>query len=501
MLKTKTAIVAHELNTSNAQPANKVVASTSTNQIVNTTVGDAIFLTAQAKMSSSGDLFIVSDIRQLILAQALISRKSQYLIHRFYTQYATKVQQEKNSLNGQKEEEKLNKKATCLSFALALTFLVFSSTTSGLSNTSVTLASSGSIIAGARYTVSTLAQLNTVMSQVVAGDLVYIRGGTYQPTSRLTFTRSGTSGSPITFAAYPGETVIFDGTLYAPPSGSFWALVMLNGNWITLSNIKVTNALAGQSAGNAGVEVWGSDCVLDHCEMYKNAGMGACSYGARTKFLYCIAHDNVDNGPNQANGGNADGLGVQGGGTDAYFLGCVTYANSDDGIDNLDGHGATVEKCLSYANGLLGGDGVGFKVGVNQITRKCVAFNNNLEGFSVALPDTNRDGSDTFDHCTAYNNGIATSSKAASGKPGFISQGSDCVFTNNIGTVWYSPVPTHTDNTWDLGITNYGFVSTNPSSADFLSLSATSLCRAKATDGSALGALQYGEKISDLLMQ
>jgi len=94
-MKTKTAIVAHELNTSNVQPANKVVASGSAIQIVNTTVGDVTLLTAQTKTLSSEDLFIESNMGQLILesAQDLISRKSQYSIHSArYTKYATKVQ-------------------------------------------------------------------------------------------------------------------------------------------------------------------------------------------------------------------------------------------------------------------------------------------------------------------------------------------------------------------------------------------------------------------------
>lgn len=154
---------------------------------------------------------------------------------------------------------------------------------------------------------------------------------------------------------------------------------------------------------------------------------------------------------------------------------------------------------MSYGNGLLQGDGAGFKVGVNEIVRKCIAFNNNLEGFTCALQDATRDGYDTFDHCTAYNNGIATPSKPASGRLGFTSQGTGCVFTNNIGTVWYNPVPMHSNNSWDLGITNYGFASTDPTSADFLALLSSSLCRSRASDGTDLGALQYGERISDLL--
>lgn len=41
------------------------------------------------------------------------------------------------------------------------------------------------------------------------GDTVYFRGGTYYQEFNITI--SGTSGSPITYASYPGETAIFDG--------------------------------------------------------------------------------------------------------------------------------------------------------------------------------------------------------------------------------------------------------------------------------------------------
>jgi len=130
----------------------------------------------------------------------------------------------------------------------------------------------------------------------------------------------------------------------------------------------------------------------------------------------------------------------------------------------------------------------------NEKVIKSVAYNNNLEGYylSDALGSI-------IDHCTAYNNGIATASKPASGRPGFRSLGAGNTLTNNIGTVWYSSTPIQYSNTWNLGITSYGFVSTNPASADFLSLQVSSSCRGKASDGSDLGALQYGERISNLL--
>ncbi|KAB2853943.1 MAG: hypothetical protein F9K46_17640, partial [Anaerolineae bacterium] len=45
--------------------------------------------------------------------------------------------------------------------------------------------------------------------RVVAGDVVWIRGGTY--VEQVTPTNSGQSGRPITYKAYPGEQPIIDG--------------------------------------------------------------------------------------------------------------------------------------------------------------------------------------------------------------------------------------------------------------------------------------------------
>ena len=54
-------------------------------------------------------------------------------------------------------------------------------------------------------------------STAVAGDIVYIRGGTYQPTSTYGYgnyngvyitSKNGTLGSPITIENYPGEVPV-----------------------------------------------------------------------------------------------------------------------------------------------------------------------------------------------------------------------------------------------------------------------------------------------------
>jgi hypothetical protein len=51
---------------------------------------------------------------------------------------------------------------------------------------------------------------------LVAGDTVYVRGGTYS--EQVNFTRSGSTSSPITFEAYPGEIPVVDGTGMSIPS-------------------------------------------------------------------------------------------------------------------------------------------------------------------------------------------------------------------------------------------------------------------------------------------
>jgi parallel beta-helix repeat protein len=377
----------------------------------------------------------------------------------------------------------MNRKIACLMCAVVLSSLMFSSMSWGLITKSVAIASSGTIVSVPDYVVSTLTEFINVLSSVLPGDVVQLRGGTYQLASMLTVQRSGSSGNPITYEAYPNEKVIFDGS----QAISARQLIQINGNWVVLKSIEVRNAPQG-----AGIQVFGNDCVLDHVETHHNAGIGANSFGARCQFLHCVAHDNVD--PQSGiPGGDADGLGASSPASGCYFLSCVAYSNSDDGIDTYGSSNNTIEKCACYDNGRLQGDGNGIKlVGStgNKVT-KCVAFSNRNNGFAISQSTSGN----TVDHCTAYGNlntnwGYDFDVSAGTG-----------VYTNNIGITYTPPTsnPGSSNNTWNLGITNYGFISTVATSPDFLSLSASSVCRGRATDGSDLGALQYGGRISDLL--
>jgi len=347
-----------------------------------------------------------------------------------------------------------------------------------LYSSSATVATSGTIVYHT-YIVATLAELNDVLPKVVAGDIVYIRGGVYYFPVVGSWETPMLSQSGITLESYLGEKAVFDGSKAVNPTSDIEApLIFLTGSSTVLRNIEVRNSPGAGVFGN------GDNNLLDHVEAHHCRGHGILMIGNNCQFLYCSAHDNSD--PQAAiPGGDADGFEAGPPGTGAYFLGCLSFQNSDDGFDCFGSTGNTFEKCIAYGNGLLQGDGVGFKLyGENNRAIKCIAYNNRLEGFALGYLSSGN----IADHCTAYNNG----------KDGFTSINLNTL-TNNIGTIWYDTNPIQHDNTWNLGITNYGFVSTNSTSVDFLSLRADSLCRGKASDGSDLGALQYGERISDLL--
>lgn len=73
---------------------------------------------------------------------------------------------------------------------------------------------------------------------VLPGDIVYIRGGTYN--EKVTITRSGTSGNYITFANYPTEIAVVDANGLV---GNFDAGILLNSaSWIKIIGLNVINS-------------------------------------------------------------------------------------------------------------------------------------------------------------------------------------------------------------------------------------------------------------------
>ena len=103
--------------------------------------------------------------------------------------------------------------------------------------------------------------IGKVAMEVEAGDMVYIRGGTYHES--VTFTASGTLSNPITIAAYPGEYPVVDGEYSIP--GYWGTLLFIMGDYNILSGIEVRNS------AYMGVIVYGnydiaSNMYVHHCK-------------------------------------------------------------------------------------------------------------------------------------------------------------------------------------------------------------------------------------------
>lgn len=53
--------------------------------------------------------------------------------------------------------------------------------------------------------------IQSAVGAAVAGDTIFLRGGTYAPAANVQFAKSGTRTLPISVRAYPGEKVVIDG--------------------------------------------------------------------------------------------------------------------------------------------------------------------------------------------------------------------------------------------------------------------------------------------------
>jgi hypothetical protein len=108
---------------------------------------------------------------------------------------------------------------------------------------------------------------------LVAGDTVYIRAGTYG--ERVVPRNSGASGRYITYAAYPGETPVIDGTGITLPR-EWGGLFDLTGkSFVKVSGLTVRNA--GPHNNNVGILVDESSYIMiedNHTNNTVSSGIG-----------------------------------------------------------------------------------------------------------------------------------------------------------------------------------------------------------------------------------
>jgi hypothetical protein len=347
----------------------------------------------------------------------------------------------------------------------------------------------------------------------VAGDTVFIRGGTYSITTPansgagIAITKSGTSDSKrIYFWAYPGETPLFDFSNLKISTTGYTFGIVISGNWVHLKGIEEC-CVPMNSYSNNGFASEGTNNIYELLNAHNNNGSGI-QIGGGNLALNCDSHDNFDPTAPQGEGQNADGFGVHGqtSGPSTIIRGCRAWWNSDDGYDFINQEvPVTIENSWAFGNGLAkygtyrpaSGNGNGFKMGssktgIRHLIKNNVAWGNKANGFYA----NHSSGGNTWYNNTSFQNGtqynmLASTWSLPNGKgtrtDGVTLTGDKVhIMRNNIGfpkdNQYIDGYGVDTkNNTWDLNIV--------PTNKDFLSVTDPSLTAKDQTVETIAGAL------------
>lgn len=277
---------------------------------------------------------------------------------------------------------------------------------------------------------SPLLNIQTAINAATAGDIIYVRGGTYFLTKRIKIEKAGTAEARISLWGYPNERVIIDGSQIVANSVNEFKqarCIYVNhfGDYWHFKNLELCNAK------DNGMKLEGSYCIVENCKFYGNNDTGLqlgmykdfsieetqsfpisgdpqfnphFSYCKYNVVLNCDAYYNYDkasyNGSDD--GGDADGFACKlfpGPGTE--FHGCRAWQNSDDNWDlYMVYHPILIDNCWSWKAGYNKdftalGNGNGFKLGGGgtsggaafpqsvgaHVVKNCVAFDCLHKGF------------------------------------------------------------------------------------------------------------------------
>lgn len=267
-----------------------------------------------------------------------------------------------------------------------------------------------------------------------AGDTVYFRGGVWylQPGQTVDLiNKDGAPGKYIHFFNYPGEKPVLDGSRIIPPNPPSGQYSYSGGPYIDGSNYIHWRGLTIRNFYQVHDRVFVQGIVATNSNFQIFENITVHNIGGRgiyyspwyapdtTYFINVDVHHCADSLPlNDVLGGWGDGwnAGVEKG-SYMVFDGCRAWSNSDDGF-NIWGAGLIVMKnCWSFGNGLLEGDGSGFKLNPTEettymgltrlLTNNVAAFNTGNTGCGF---NENNIGSVSMEgrvyNNTSYNNRI-----------------------------------------------------------------------------------------------
>jgi hypothetical protein len=262
------------------------------------------------------------------------------------------------------------------------------------------------------------ATIQRAQDAVIAGDTVYIRGGSYVMTESVIakyyniwayvtyLNKSGAAGLRIKYWAYPGEHPKFDYS-NIKPSGYRVHAFQVTGSYIHIKGLEVTGVQVTITTHTQSecFHNEGSNNIYEQLSMHDGQAIGFyLTKGSNNLVLNCDAYNNWDYTSETGKGENSDGFGFHPakGSTGNVIKGCRAWFNSDDGYDCISANeSVTFDSCWAFYNGYSTSwkslsNGNGFKVGgygqaptVSELpnpipantVRFCMAYRNKSNGF------------------------------------------------------------------------------------------------------------------------
>lgn len=367
-------------------------------------------------------------------------------------------------------------------------------------------------------------------TELVAGDTLYIRGGTYQPIGTFIYNPfgtdwyacagvnnvDGTEENPIVVINYPGEHPILDCVNNTQANnggaGSRFAILMRSCSYWHLIGLEVKNLpqLTGE-IGVGGVQFFSYSHYnrLERLSVHDIGGSGIrIIYDCNGNLIYnCDSYDNMDplSVPTPYN--NSDGIEIADI-TDTSYVntirGCRLWDNSDDGIDLMRNEGKViVDSTWCFYNGQTADySATGFKLGqtssevpaltTKRLVTNCIAAYNNSAGFFANV---------SYQKMELYNN--LSIGNEGHGFFWYINgtSGGPSVFRNNISIYndsyqysWiYTSIYTFDHNNWDPIYDQTGPIA-DPS--DFVTLDTLGFRYSRKPNGS-LPDIRFGKLAED----
>jgi len=355
---------------------------------------------------------------------------------------------------------------------------------------------------------------------VVAGDTVYFHGGVYNKTlsegdndwyypyrssngTGYSITRDGSVGNFIHYFAYPGDTPILDcGDIGEITTSSIHGIRAVGVYYVHFKGLILRNVWQRDDDDQAtGWQMDAHNVIVENCVVYNIGGHGFVAWsGDSLIYRNCDAYMCVDSLTDYLPGN--DGTGFYTINRDqrdptTYYKKCRAWLCGDQGWAHNDIGYVDIDSCWSFKNGMLEGEGHGFKLGYTadsnslDLQRK---ITNSLACYNRASGITMNDLKHVSQNTNAYNNTIYRNGYYAGwpypvyGMFIYNTLSSDeaelkRVFKNNIsydnedGSIYVgtNALYTHNNNTWDTAVTVNDY--------DFLSLDSTGLSGTRQSNG------------------